>query len=546
MKIFRPVLLISLLVMLFGFVWLWMNRPQRSDMSVNAPASALIYLESNSLMGVADGIAATESWKLVKPLRSESNWSWPSGRTRQLVAFTGLAPTASVILARAQIAMVMLDLGAREEGDTMTLKPEAALLVETHTSKRRIKGTVEQALQSFAERFYARPSFKRVVVDNDEFLVWTAAESDRQIVAVIDDSLVIVANSDRAVKACLEARRGLRASLHSEPELQQMRNNLRADTALTFGFVPSSHAAELVALITPVALGRTPGGAQIDGLVARSAAKILSSAGWTAKLIDGAIEDHYLFTLKPSFLSRLQPVFKDSASSTPAITFVPNASDSLTMYRFKQPEQTWRELQTSLSSHLDTLSAVLLTSILKSGLTPYGVDDPEQFLQLVGPEIATIRFDTESGSVLVAKVRDEPALKELLRNAPSKASDGEQSKLTVHYQDGYVLLGAPEGVQRCIQAHNGEERRLKHFGGDSTAAIVTYSDDSTRVASFVSAIARAQNTASRVADANTLQQQVQLPYSVTETSISDLGIDRRTRSPFGQFSTLVPLLFPAR
>jgi hypothetical protein len=548
MKILRRVLPVALLIIVVGFIWIWMNRPQRSDMSVNAPASALVYLESNSLMNVADGMAATDSWKLVKPLTGQSNWTWPSGRTRRLIAFTGLGPTASVILARAQIAMVMLDLGAREEGDTMTLKPEAALLVETHTSKRRIKTTVEQALQSFAEKLYTRPSFKRLVIDNDEFLVWTAVENDRQIVAVIDESLVIVANSDRAVRACLEARRGLRANLHSEPELQQMRNNLGAETALTFGFVPSSHAPELVALVTPLALGRAPGDAQIDGLVARSAAKIISSAGWTAKLIDGAIEDHYLFTLKPSFVSRLRPVFQGSARSNSAMTFVPDASNSLTLYSFKQPEQTWRELQTSLSAHLDTLSAVLLTSILKSGLSPYGVDDPEQFLRLVGPEIATVRFDVaESGSVLVAKIRDEPALKALLKSFPRKASDDEQRKVTIHYQDGYVLIGSPEDVQRCIQAHTGgEERKLKHFGGESAAGIVTYSDDSTRVANFISAIARAQNSVSGVANATALQQKVQLPYAVTETSLSDLGLDRRTLSPFGQFSTLLPLLLPTR
>ena len=96
--------------------------------------------------------------------------------------------------------MVMLDLGAREEGDTMTLKPEAAMLIETHTSKRRIAGTVEEALQGFAEKFYTRPTLKRITIEGDEFLVWSAADSDRQIVAVIDGSLVIVGNSDRAEK----------------------------------------------------------------------------------------------------------------------------------------------------------------------------------------------------------------------------------------------------------------------------------------------------------------------------------------------------------
>ena len=544
MSIFHRVLLVVLLILCLALIWVWLNRPQRVDMAASAPASALIYLESNSLMAVADGITATDTWKLVKPLIGETKSEWPSARTRRFVAFTGIGPTTSVILARAQVAMVMLDLGAREEADTMTVKPEAALLIETHTSKRRIKSTVEQALQTFAERFYERPTLRRTVIDGDEFLVWSAANNNRQIVAVIDDSLVIVANSDRAVKACLEARRGLRPSLNNGPELQQMKNSLSADGALAFGFVPPSHAPELLALATPVALGRAPGGAQIDELVARSAARILSAAAWSAKVVDGAIEDHYLFTLKPAVVSRMRPMFQSSQQSLTSNAFVPADVQSVTVYSFKQPDQTWRELQTTLSSQLDTLSAVLVTSVLKSGLTPYGIDDPEKFLRLVGPEVLTLRLKAnESSSVLIAQVRDESGLKELFKNpSPKLPDDGRE--LTVQYQSGYVLMGSSEDVQRCVRANS--EQKLKHFGGDPTSPIVTYSDDSQRVADFIFAVARAQNTSPKINDVSALQQNNQLPYAMTETSLSEVGLARRTRSPLGQFSALVPLLFPPK
>jgi hypothetical protein len=441
--------------------------------------------------------------------------------------------------------MVMLDLGAREEADTMTLKPEAALLIETHTSRRRIRPTVEQALQTFAERFYSRPTLKRTIVDGDEFLIWSAADNNRQIVAIIDDSLVIVANSDRAVKACLEARRGLRPSLNNDPELQQMKNNLSANGALAFGFVPSSHAPELLALATPVALGRAPGGAQIDNLVARSAAKILSSAAWSARLREGAIEDHYLFNLNPAVASRMRPVFQPSQQPVTPSAFVPKSVQSVTVYRFKQADQTWRELQTTLSSQLDTLSAVLVTSLLKSGLTTYGIDDPEKFLRLVGPEIMTLRLKAnEASSVLIAQVRDEPGLRALLKNQVLQAAEGEDRQITVHYHAGYVLLGSADDVQSCLQATS--EPNLKHLGSEPSSTIVTYSDDSSRVADFISALARAQNTTAKLDGDVQLHQALQLPFAVTETSLSDSGLERRTRSPFGQFSALVPLLFPPK
>jgi hypothetical protein len=37
-----------------------------------------------------------------------------------------------------------------------------------------------------------------------------------------------------------------------------------------------------------------------------------------------------------------------------------------------------------------------------------------------------------------------------------------------------------------------------------------------------------------------------LPYSATETTLGELGFERVTKSPLGQFSTLLPLLIPEK
>jgi len=227
--------------------------------------------------------------------------------------------------------------------------------------------------------------------------------------------------------------------------------------------------------------------------------------------------------------------------------FVPETARSFTVYSFNQPDQTWRELQTTLSSQLDTLSAVLLTSVLKSGLTPYGLDDPEKFLRTVGTELLTVRFNaTESSSVLVAEIRDQAALKELLRNFPQKSNNEDDRELAVYYQDGYVLLGSPEDVRWCVAAATTNQKSIKHFGKEPTAPIITYTDDSDRVSNFANSIARANNTDANIHNRTPLREQLQIPYSITETSITETGLDRRTLSPFGQFSSLVPLLFPPK
>lgn len=550
MKILRRLFFVALLIVLLAVAWIWWNRPQRADMAGYAPASTLIYLESNSLMDVADGISSTDSWKVVKPFIGETKSNWATAPARRLVAWTGIGPTPSVILARAQVAMVMLDLGAREQGDTITLKPEAALLIETHTSQRRIQATVEEVLGKFAERSYRQPSFKRSKAEGDEFLIWTSPENNREIVAVIDGSLVIVANSQRAAKACLEARRGQRPSLRSDSELQQMRTNLSADSALAFGFVSSAHSGELLSLGTPLLFGRAPGGMQFDSVIAKSAPKILGSAGWSTRRVDGAIEDHYFFALQSSVLSRMRPLFQNAIPPSSALRFVPEEVHSVTIYGFKEPAETWRGLQSTLSSQLDTLSAILSSSVLKSALLPYGIEDPEKFLHFVGPEIMTARLKSDApGSILIAQVREDAGLRELLKNSTRIENAGSvERQLAVHFQDGYVLIGSPEDVRRCAQFPAGNSRatpsQLMHFRSDPTSNITTYTNDEQRVVNFISALVRAQGKSSKVSEATELNQEIRVPYSITETSLSDLGLNRRTRSAFGQFSALVPMLFP--
>ena len=445
--------------------------------------------------------------------------------------------------------MVMLDLGAREEGDTITLRPEAALLIETHTSEARIKTTVEDALKKFAERSYGKPTLKRMDINGDEFLNWTSPENNRQIVATIDGSLVIVANSERAVSACLEARRGQRPSLRSDPELQQMRAGLSANNSLAFGFVSSSHIAELLSLGAPVLFGRAPGEAQLDKLIANSAPKILGSAGWSARSVSGAIEDHYLFSLQAPVVSAMRPLFQPS-SANQDLKLVPADVHSLTVYGFPDPAQTWRGLLTTLSSRLDTLSAILMVSVLKSALLPYGIKDPEKFLQFTGPEIMTAKLKADSsGSILIAKVRDETKLRELLKNSTTPPDNDEsERRLAVHFQDGYVLMGADEDVQRCSEAATAQISRAKlsYFGSSDpiSANIVTYSKDASRIRNFIYGLARAEGK-STVPDPGKLDQAIdQFPYALTQTSLNETGLDRKTRSAFGQFSALVPLLFP--
>jgi len=138
--------------------WLWWVKPQKVDMAIYAPATSLLYLESNRPLAVVDAIVGTDAWKIVDKADAVQSRSQPGRWLQSFIGWTGIGPIKSVILARAQLAVVVTDLGTADEGETLKVKPEGAVLIETHTSERRIRAPVEEALGNLAAITYGNPT----------------------------------------------------------------------------------------------------------------------------------------------------------------------------------------------------------------------------------------------------------------------------------------------------------------------------------------------------------------------------------------------------
>ncbi len=566
MSLLKRLLPVAIIIVLVASAWLWWNRPRKTDMARYAPSDALIYLECNSLLDIGEAIVNTKAWRELTPFLETAGRPLPGRWLRRLISWTGVGPVPSVILARAQVAAVMLDLGATEDGQTLTVKPEAAILIETHTKERRIRPVVEDALKRFAESAYEAPALRKNYVDGAELIIWHAASGNSQFVATINGSLVIVGNNERAVKACLDVVRGLRPSLQDHPEMPRMRQNLHADKALAFGFVSSANSARLVSEAAPLVLGMAPGDPRFDRIIAGGASRLLTGAGWSSRFSSGGFEDRYLLSLNPSLVSRLQPTFRATNVGLGALASLPEDFYSVTVYKFEDPLATWRALQTGVSGQLDTLPAIMFTSLLKSGLTSYGIEDPEKLLSAMGPELITARLTRDSEkSVLIAQVRDESALRQLLiGSSGSNRNSGGYAELieipgklmAVSFLNGIVLIGQPNDVRRCLEAASKGDARLGNtrlkelesfLRNADSASVATYANDEKRVIDFLQSILRANGRSSKIPESSTLIRKLQsLPYSATETTLSEMGLERRTESPLGQLGTLVSLLFPER
>jgi hypothetical protein len=90
-----------------------------------------------------------------------------------------------------------------------------------------------------------------------------------------------------------------------------------------------------------------------------------------------------------------------------------------------------------------------------------------------------------------------------------------------------------------------EKKSVQDSARESTAAIVTYSNDEARLTNFISTLLTLQGRRLTGDEFEQLQNSVgHSSFAASETRLSQAGIERRTRSAFGQFSTFISLLQP--
>ena len=305
----RLVALLSVTAVVLAVLWFWFTKPTPIDLAMYAPADSLLYLESNNPLKVASTIVATDAWKSLAEganlPRNVPATSW----LNRFVYWSGLGPVENVILMRSQVAVVLMELGTNEEGESLTIKPDGALLIETHTSERRIRQPAETSLQRIAEATYGKPVMSRTTIEGDEFIEWSSVERTRQLVATISGSLIIIGNSRQVVQKCLATARGRSPSLKDDAELHVRRGQAGVDH-LTFGYVPRQNSSKLLSIVVPLLLGRAPGDSDFQRVVMTGTSKILGSLAWSSLPFKGGIEDRYFISLQPSMVARLKPAFQ--------------------------------------------------------------------------------------------------------------------------------------------------------------------------------------------------------------------------------------------
>src|ERR1041384_5079923 len=557
MKFLRRLLALALLLILIVAVCLWWNTPSRVDMANYAPADSLVYVEFNNLEDVANAIQHSEVWQSAATIIKTKPLT--QNRFIRTAARAGIGPLPAVLFARSQVALVVVGLNTTEETDTLKVRPEVAIIAETHTSKWRTKPAAVEAVKQLANFAYGASMCAERNADA-EYIECSVAGGERKNGGAVDGTLVVVGNSDNAVRTCLDVRRGTRPSIHTDPELLKVRASLASEKSLGFGYISPLNSAKLFSWAAPLLMGKAPGDQQLEQLLAVSAGKVLRGVAWTANPSPEGIEDRFLFSLEPGVVSRLQPAFETAERDQDFWKLVPEGFQSLTIYRNKAPATAWNSLGSAVSFKLDALPAVLFGSLLRSSLSVYGISDPKEALARLSPPLLTLKPSSSTeGSILVARVSDEARLKRSLTQEVFKGAQGEileglaarvdpAKEFAAVFADGYVLLGKSENMRAglsALQQKAANVKELQHSAQESSAPIVTYANDEARLNNFILTLLKIQGRRLSGEEVASLQNTLHSADLVsTETRLNAFGIERTTHSAFGQFSTFISLLQP--
>lgn len=573
MKLVLRVALVIIFILVLALAWVWWNQPRAVDMRAYVPADTLVYIEANRLTEIATAISSTDAWRSLAPAAGLRSNIGELSRWQRLAAWTGIGPAESVVIGRAQVAVSVSGFATSSETEeTFNIRPLFAVVIETHSSESRTRSLVLQRVGEFARKIYGteQPSTKQS--DGIELIEWSAPASEQYIVASIEASVAVVGNDEAAVKACVAAKRGQRPSLASNAEVEEMRRRVNGADALAFGYVSPDGASTILEIAAKAYLGlltdpRAQSGA--GSLFAQLRNKFIAGVGWSSRVVGGKVEDRYFFKLQDGLAQTLKmPLAIDPAIKMGVADFLPPDTYSLSRYNYRAPAEAWRGLKSAIYSQLDVATAFFISSkkLLDAALAPYGIEEPEIFLQSVGPEIATARLDsTGEGTVTIVEVRDESTLRQFVKKRlganvkTEQIGDAElltssdEERGAAAFVGGRLLLGPENNLRRCLEARAQSQtlsrseqfiRAAQTVSQDSSTNTLTYTIDADSARDFITALASQRGLRVSPPQPEELERSLaRLGYSVSGTNLVEGGFEKVTRSSFGLLGTLATQIF---
>jgi hypothetical protein len=555
-KFRRIAVLLVVIIVVGSGAWLYWNRVAPSDLAVWAPADSLAYVEVNDLSALAEGVQETQAWKSLGPLLGAPSQLATSKSLVRIARWTGIGSADAVMFARAQAAVVFSGAEGTQDGSTLVIKPLLTLIIETHTSQRRMRGAIENHLEQMARDDFGNPTLIRKQTAGIELEEWQSEDGARKIVVAFVETTVIVANDEASVLRAIEAGTGKRPSLKNQTELDQLRRGTDSPKPALFGFVTQ---AGVKSLIQAYAL-KTEGGSGVSSdsitkarLLADIFGGIVKHLAWTARFTESAVEDRFLVGLAPGVTDRLRASMPpDRAPDLAQLPFVPPDVHSVSLYAFHDSAAVWSDLSAVIASHADIVGAIAARPVMKGLLSSYGIGDAEMFTRGIGTHLQTLRAEEGNPAVLIADVFDRSTIEKAI--APRFGTNPRKEKFedadllvaadnwTAAFYQNNFLIGPGDPVRRCLQARTKGEsvsstqsfRQAQRFVDVSQPlTVLTFTKDSRAAVSFVDAFSHQSRSAFSTNAAAIAQASQSLPLAMSAVVIKEGRLEWTSRSSFG-------------
>ncbi|HSB11071.1 MAG TPA: hypothetical protein VLM38_16400 [Blastocatellia bacterium] len=567
-----------LVVVLFVAGFYFFRRPPRAEMERYVPAAALAFLEVDSLSDLTDGLTGTTAWRELAPVLGLSSQIKQVGFLADLMGRTGLGPDEAVLLGRAQCAVVLTGVeskaGETEDGPYVHLRPDFALIVESHLSPQAATRLVHTRGPIIAQRIYG-DSVEAASEDyrGSELLVFHGPGTGHQLIAASAGSVMLIANQPEAMKSCLDAIAGRAATLAEDSTLKQMRPEVDGNAAV-FGYVTGSGLNKLFEIWPALLAGRSTEPETVTSFTdllqhisEQSATGLLYASEFKA----GGVTEKYLTVLRPEVGEALAQPFKPaSGASLPLLASVPRSIERLTLLDVKRPGELPEHILKQLSPHLDVVAGVALREFVINLRKQYGLEPSDSLGDSVGDEITLVNFGDESPSAMLIPVTDkakvQPAVWRYLKhNGATVTNEGvdageimissSDDRRAAAFVDDNLVLGTRDQIAKVIETRDsrggidGDEGFKRVLSSrPAGSSIISYrprSDDAPRLLLALSKLTRVTDGSRELLERDSARAAIErLPGSASFTEFRNYGVYVEARSAVGSFSLIGSLVKP--
>jgi hypothetical protein len=565
------VIAMAIVILIFVAV----RRPPRALLERYAPATALIFIQADSLADLFDGFSETPAWRELAPTLGLSEKMAGSSMMAGLIGRAGLGSDDVTIAARAQFAVVITNLLAKrsDDGESLQLRPHLALIVETHSSPELASRVSRERGAAFARNVYGDSTVERTeLYQGREITTYQGPEPDRQVVVAASESRILIGNEAAAVKSCLDAIEGRAAALSGDRVLSRFGQAVERGAPI-FGYVTESGVQNLLALAPALLAGRISADpdsiASASNLFEHLSKQAASGLLYSAEFTGDGVSEKYLGVLRPQVASGLAAAMKAAPEAdleSPRIA--PRELRGFTIWNVERVGEIPERALKQLTPALDTVAGLALREFVLDLRKTYGLDPVDSVGDFTGSELAMLDFGDEQPRALLLRATDQqrlyPAMLRYLKSGGAKASTEEHNGVEIGvssnedsraaaFISGFLVLATREQVKRIIDAHLAgevlvaDDRFMRAAKSrPSNAPIFSYGVDTEDAAGLMLALSRAAGAGDgspELLDQETVRAALEkLPPSISFTHFRDSGIYIESRSAVGNLSVISSLL----